>query len=90
MAGTGWQRVPALPWSAWRDLQPPAHSCAAAGSSYTCDFVMACWCSRPLRKNRFIAPSRHFKYVKQLFVLGLKLDLELMREREGNAVPVSE
>lgn len=82
MAGTGWEWVPALLWSAWRELQPPALSCAAAGLSCTCDFAVACWCSRPFRKNSFIAPSRHFKYVKQLFVLGLELDLELMRERE--------
>lgn len=53
------------------------------------DFAVACWCSRPFRKNSFIAPSRRFKYVKQLFVLGLELDIELMRERE-KCCPLSE
>lgn len=44
--------------------------------------LMAFW-----GENSFVAPSRLFKYGKQLFVLGLELEVELMRER--NAVSVS-
>lgn len=36
-----------------------------------------------LGENSFIALSRHFKYVKQLLVLGLELEVELMKERNA-------
>lgn len=66
-----------LLWSAWRELQREA-----AELSYACDCAVACWRSRPFRKNSFVAASRHSRHMKQLFVLALELDLEPMGERE--------
>lgn len=72
-----------LLWSARRELQH-----VAAELSYARDCAVACWRSRPFRKNSFVAASRYSRHMKQLFVLGLELDVELMREREECCVCV--